>query len=51
MPELTVSQTRLLAWWSYGIALTSSGVRMTVATFLGLLCEQKVANVEQRLYE
>ncbi len=51
MPELTRSQARLLAWWSYGIALTGSCGRLTVATFLGLLCGEKVANVEQRLYE
>ena len=51
MPELTGSQARLLAWWSYGIALTGTCGRMTVATFLGLLCEEKVANIEQRLYE
>ena len=48
MPELSVSQARLLAWWSYGIALTGTCGRSTVATFLGLLCEEKVANIEQR---
>ena len=51
MPELTGSQARLLAWWSYGIALTGSCGRLTVATFLGLLRAEKVANIEQRLYE
>jgi mevalonate kinase len=51
MPELTTSQARLLAWWSFGIAMTGSCGRCTVATFLGLLCETKIANVEQRLYE
>jgi hypothetical protein len=51
MPELSGSQARLLAWWSYGIVVTGSCGRSTVATFLGLLCEEKVANVEQRLYE
>jgi hypothetical protein len=51
MPELTVSQARLLAWWSYAIALTGSCGRLTVATFLALVCQVKVANVEQRLYE
>lgn len=51
MPHLTTAQARLLAWWSYGIALTRCCGRLTVATFLALLLDQKVANVEQRLYE
>ena len=51
MPELSASQARLLAWWSFGIAMTGSCGRCTVATFLGLLCEMKVASIEQRLYE
>ena len=42
---------RVLALWSYGIALTRSCGRLTVATFLALLMGQKVATVEQRLYE
>jgi hypothetical protein len=46
-----VSQARVLAWWSFGIALTGHCGRLTVATFLGLLCGQKVNTVEQRLYE
>jgi hypothetical protein len=41
----------VLALWSYGIALTRSCGRLTVATFLALLMRQKVATVEQRLYE
>ena len=51
LPQLSVSQARVLAWWSFGIAMTGSCGRYTVATFLGLLCGQKVATVEQRLYE
>lgn len=51
MPHLSVPQARVLALWSYGIALTRSCGRLTVATFLGLLLGQKVATVEQRLYE
>ena len=51
MPELSISQARLLAWWSFGIAMTGACGRYTVATFLALLCRLKVANVEQRLYE
>ena len=51
LPHLTTPQARLLAWWSYGIALTRCCGRSTVATFLALLLDLKVANVEQRLYE
>ena len=51
MPHLSVPQARVLALWSYGIALTRSCGRLTVATFLALLLRQKVAAVEQRLYE
>ena len=51
LPQLSVSQARVLAWWSFGIAMTGSCGRYTVATFLGLLSGQKVATVEQRLYE
>lgn len=51
MPHLSVPQARVLALWSDGIALTRSCGRLTVATFLALLMRQKVATVEQRLYE
>src|SRR3954452_7195188 len=51
MPPLSTPQARLLAWWSYGIAFTRSCGRGTVATFLALLLDHKLANVEQRLYE
>lgn len=51
MSHLSVPQARVLALWSYGIALTRSCGRLTVATFLALLLRQKVATVEQRLYE
>ena len=51
MPQLTTPQARVVAWWSYGIVLTRCCGRATVATFLALLLEQKVANIEQRLYE
>src|SRR4029453_608039 len=50
MPHLSVPQARVLALWSYGIALTRSCGRLTVAPFLALLLRQKVATVEQRLY-
>ncbi len=51
LPHLTKPQATVLALWSFGIALTRSCGRGTVATFLALLLEQKVATVEQRLYE
>ncbi len=51
LPHLTLPQARLLAWWSFGIAHTRSCGRLTVATFLALLLQQKVVNLEQRLYE
>src|SRR6266498_4437318 len=51
MPHLTKPQATVLALWSFGIACTRSGGRGTVATFLALLVEQKVANLEQRLYD
>lgn len=51
LPHLSTPQARVLAWWSYGIALTRCCGRGTVATFLALLVEQNVGTVEQRLYE
>jgi hypothetical protein len=51
MAALSKPQATLLALWSFGIACTRSCGRLTVATFLGLLLKQKVANLEQRLYE
>jgi hypothetical protein len=51
MPHLTAPHAKVLALWSYGIALTRCCGRLTVATFLALLLERKVATIEQRLYE
>src|SRR6266542_2739777 len=51
MPHLSKPQATILALWSFGIACTRSCGRGTVATFLALLIGQKVANIEQRLYE
>src|SRR5690349_13500431 len=51
LPQLTKPQATLLALWSFGIACTKCCGRLTVATFLALLLRQKVANIEQRLYE
>ena len=48
MPHLSQPQARVLALWSYGIAMTRSCGRLTVATFLALLLGQKVATLEQR---
>ena len=50
MPHLSQPQARVLALWSYGIAMTRSCGRLTVATFLALLLGQKVATLEQRFY-
>jgi hypothetical protein len=51
MPHLSKPQAIVLALWSFGIASTRSSGRLTLATFLALLLGQKVANVEQRLYD
>jgi hypothetical protein len=51
MPHLTKPQAVVLALWSFGIACTRTYGRGTVATFLGLLLHQKVANLDQRWYE
>lgn len=51
MPHLSKPQATVLALWSFGIACTRSCGRGTVATFLALLLGQKLANLEQRLYE
>jgi len=51
LPHLSKPQATVLALWSFGIALTRSCGRLTVATFLALLLNCKVATVEQRLYE
>ncbi|HSH01439.1 MAG TPA: endonuclease [Anaerolineae bacterium] len=51
LPQLSRCQARILAWLSYGIVMARSCGRKTVATFLGLLLDLKVANVEQRLRE
>ncbi len=51
LPQLTKPQASVLALWSFGIAFTRCCGRGTVATFLALLRDQKVATIEQRLYE
>jgi hypothetical protein len=45
-----VPQARVLALWSYGMALPRSCGRLTVATLLALWRRQKVDAVEHRLY-
>jgi hypothetical protein len=51
MPHLTKPQAVGLAMWSYGIALTRTCGRRTVALFLALLLKQKDGSIEQRLRE
>jgi hypothetical protein len=51
MAHLTKPEAGVLALWSYGIALTRTCGRRTVALFLALLLRQKVGSVEQRLRE
>jgi hypothetical protein len=51
LPHLTKPQATVLALWSFGIACTRSCGRGTVATFLALLLQQPLANLEQQLYE
>src|SRR5574338_319770 len=51
MPHLSKPQATVLALWSFGIACTRSSGRTTVATFLALLMQPPLANLEQRLYE
>jgi hypothetical protein len=51
MPHLTKPQATVLALWSYGIACTRACGRGTVATFLALLLDVKLATLDQRLYE
>src|SRR5215210_2211670 len=51
LPHLSKPQATVLALWSFGIAFTRSCGRGTVATFLALLLNKKLASVEQRLYD
>jgi hypothetical protein len=51
MPHLSKPQATGLALWSYGIALTRSCGRTTVATFLALLVTCKVGSMDHRLRE
>ena len=51
LPPLSKAQATGRALWSFGIACTRTCGRLTGATFLALLTEDKVANLEQRLYE
>ncbi len=51
LSHLSKPQATVLALWSYGIALTRSCGRTTVATFLALLVQCKVGSMEHRLRE
>jgi len=51
MPHLSKPQVVVLAMWSYGIALTKSCGRRTIAAFLAMLLNKKEDALEQRLQE
>lgn len=51
MPHLSKPQVVVLALWSYGIALTKSCGRRTVAVLLALLLHTNEDAIEQRLQE
>jgi Transposase DDE domain len=51
LPHLSAPQATVLGLWSYGIALTRSCGRTTVATLLALLLSCKVGSMEHRLRE
>jgi hypothetical protein len=51
MSHLTKPQAAVVAMWSYGIVLTQTCGRRTVAMFLALLLGQKQGTLEQRLRE
>lgn len=51
MPHLTQCQARVLAWYSYGMALTKHCGQTTVTTFLSLLLGLNFNTVRQRLRE
>lgn len=50
-PHLSGPQARVLALWSYGIVMTRSCGRTTVAAFLALLLGRKAASLAQQLQE
>lgn len=49
--ELSTSQARVLAWYSYGMALTRQCGQTMVGLFLALLLETSWVNLRQRLRE
>src|SRR5919199_1890119 len=51
LPHLSKPQATVLALWSFGMVITRTCGRGTVATFLALLLNQKLASIEQRLYD
>lgn len=51
LPNLSRPQARVLALWSYGIVMTRSCGRTTVAAFLALLLGTKAATLAQQLQE
>jgi hypothetical protein len=51
LPHLSRPQARVLALWSYGIVMTRSCGRTTVAAFLALLLGRNAASLSQQLQE
>lgn len=51
LPQLSKPQALVLAWWSFGIVMTRSCGRTTVAAFLALLLGKKASTIAQRLRE
>ena len=51
LPHLSAPQAHVLALWSYGIVMTRSCGRTTVAAFLALLLGHKAASLAQQLQE
>jgi len=51
LPHLSKPQAVVLAWWSFGIVMTRTCGRTTVAAFLALLVGHKASTVAQRLRE
>lgn len=49
--ELSPSQARVLAWYSYGMAMTRQCGQTVVSLFLALLLEMSWVNLRQRLRE
>lgn len=51
LPSLSKSQGQVLAWYSYGMAMTKNCGQTIVCVFLALLLQVKSVNLRQRLKE